>query len=56
MREEERQRQIEEAFVTLTQLSERVVDRPDEHNARIAMVEDAIVTLKRLVAQRNGGA
>ena len=47
---------VEEAFVTLTQLSERVVDRLDEHNARITTVEDAIVTLTRLVEQRNGGA
>jgi hypothetical protein len=47
---------LEEAFVTLTQLSERVVDRLDEHNARITNVEDAIVTLTRLVEQRNGGA
>jgi len=47
---------LEEAFVTLTQLSERVVDRLDEHNARITGVEDAIVTLTRLVEQRNGGA
>jgi len=47
---------VEEAFVTLTQLSERVVDRLDEHNARITNVEDAIVTLTRLVEQRNGGA
>jgi hypothetical protein len=46
---------LEEAFVTLTQLSERVVDRLDEHNARITTVEDAIVTLTRLVEQRNGG-
>jgi len=28
----------------------------DEHNARITGVEDAIVTLTRLVEQRNGGA
>jgi hypothetical protein len=47
---------VEEAFVTLTQLSERVVDRLDEHNARISRVEDAIATLTRLVEQRNGGA
>jgi hypothetical protein len=47
---------LEEAFVTLTQLSERVVDRPDEHNARLTTVEDAIVTLTRLVAGRDGGA
>lgn len=47
---------VEEAFVTLTQLSERVVDRLDEHNARITTVEDAIVTLTRLVAERNDGA
>ncbi|MBA2734908.1 MAG: hypothetical protein H0U54_18750 [Acidobacteria bacterium] len=47
---------LEESFVTLTQLSERVVDRLDEHNARITGVEDAIVTLTRLVEQRNGGA
>jgi hypothetical protein len=47
---------LEEALVTLTQLSGRVVDRLDEHNARIATVEDAIVTLARLVEQRNGGA
>ena len=47
---------LEEAFVTLTQLSERVVDRLDEHNARITSVEDAIVTLTRIVEQRNGGA
>ena len=46
---------LEEAFVTLTQLSERIVDRLDEHNARITTVEDAIVTLARLVEQRNGG-
>jgi hypothetical protein len=47
---------VEEALVTLTQLSGRVVDRLDEHNARITYVEDAIVTLTRLVEQRNGGA
>lgn len=47
---------LEEAFVTLTQLSERVVDRLDEHNARLTTVEDAMVTLTRLVAERNGGA
>ena len=47
---------IEEAFVTLTQLSGRLVDRLDEHNARITTVEDAVVTLIRLVEQRNGGA
>ena len=47
---------LEEAFVTLTQLSERVFDRLDEHNARITTVEDAIVTLTRLVERRNGGA
>ena len=47
---------VEEAFVTLTQLSERVVDRLDEHNARITTVEDAIVTLTRLAEQRSGGA
>jgi hypothetical protein len=37
-------------------LSERVIDRLDEHNVRIMGVEDAIVTLARLVEQRNGGA
>ncbi len=47
---------LEEAFVTLTQLSERVVERLDEHNARITTVENAIVTLTRLAEQRNGGA
>ncbi|HKR00665.1 MAG TPA: hypothetical protein VJT09_08325 [Pyrinomonadaceae bacterium] len=47
---------LEEAFVTLTRLSERVVDRLDEHNARIANVEDAIVTLTRLVEQGKSGA
>lgn len=46
---------LEEAFVTLTQLSERVVDRQDEHHTRLTTVEDAIVTLARLVAERNGG-
>jgi hypothetical protein len=47
---------LEEAFVTLTQLSERVVDRLDEHHARLITVEDAMVTLTRLVAEKNGGA
>jgi hypothetical protein len=47
---------LEEAFITLAQLSERVVNRPDGHNARITTVENAIVTLTRLVEQRNGGA
>jgi hypothetical protein len=47
---------LEEAFVTLTQLSERVIERLDEHDARITTVENAIVMLTRLVEQRNGGA
>lgn len=47
---------LEEAFVTLTQLSERVVERLDEHDARIATIENAVVMLTRLVEQRNGGA
>lgn len=47
---------LEEAFVTLTQLSERVVERLDEHDARITTVENAVVILTRLVEQRNGGA
>lgn len=46
---------LEEAFVTLTQLSERFVERLDEHDARIITVENAIVMLTRLVEQRNGG-
>ena len=47
---------IEDAFVTLTQLSERVIDPLDEHNTRLTTVEDAIVTLTGLVAQRDGAA
>jgi hypothetical protein len=46
---------LEEAFVTLTQLSERIVDRMDEHNARLTGVEDAIITLTRLVERRDSG-
>jgi hypothetical protein len=56
MSEDERQRQVEKAFATLAQLSERVVDRLDEHNARITIIKNAIVTLNRLLEQRNGGA
>jgi hypothetical protein len=45
---------LEDAFVTLTKLSERVVDRLDEHHERLDGIEQAIVTLTRLVEQRNG--
>jgi hypothetical protein len=45
---------LEDAFVTLTQLSERVVDRLDEHHGRSDGIEQAIVTLIRLVEQRSG--
>lgn len=45
---------LEDAFVTLTQLQTRTVDRLDEHNGRIGSVEQAIVTLTRLVEGRNG--
>lgn len=47
---------LEEAFLTLTQLSERLVERLDEQDARTTTVENAIVMLTRLVEQRNGGA
>ncbi|MDT5063812.1 MAG: hypothetical protein QOH63_4271 [Acidobacteriota bacterium] len=47
---------LEDAFVTLTKLSERVVDRLDEHHERIDGIEQAIITLTRLVEQRNGGS
>ncbi|MDT4955559.1 MAG: hypothetical protein QOJ02_3697 [Acidobacteriota bacterium] len=47
---------VEDAFVTLTKLSERVVDRLDEHHERIDGIEQAIITLTRLVEQRNGGS
>ncbi len=47
---------LEEAFVTLAQLSGRVMERLDEHDARITSVENAVVMLTRLVEQRNGGA
>jgi hypothetical protein len=47
---------LEDAFVTLTKLSERVVDHLDEHHERIAGIEQAIMTLTRLVEQRNGGS
>lgn len=45
---------LEDAFVTLTQLSERVVERLDEHRGRIDGIEQAIVALTRLVEQKNG--
>ena len=44
---------LEEAFVTLTELSSRVVERLDEQNARVNNVEQAIVTLTKLVEQHN---
>jgi hypothetical protein len=47
---------LEDAFVTLTKLSERVVDRLDEHHERIDGIEQAIITLTRLVEQRDGGS
>jgi hypothetical protein len=47
---------LEEAFVTLKQLSERIVERLDEHDARTTAFENAIVMLTRLVEQRNGEA
>jgi len=47
---------LEDAFVTLTKLSERVVDNLDEHHERMDGIEQAIMTLTRLVEQRNGGA
>jgi hypothetical protein len=47
---------LEDAFITLTKLSERVVDRLDERHKRIDGIEQAIVTLTRLVEQRNGGS
>ena len=47
---------LEDAFVTLTKLSERVVDRLDKHHERIDGIEQAIITLTRLVEQRNGGS
>lgn len=47
---------LEDAFVTLTKLSERVVDRLDEHRERLSGIEQAIVTLTHLIEQRNGGS
>jgi hypothetical protein len=47
---------LEDAFVTLTKLSERVVDRLDEDRERIGGIEQAIVTLTHLIEQRNGGS
>lgn len=62
---------LEEAFVALSQLSQRFVERLDErearinaheiniaeHHARLANVENAIVMLTRLVSEgRNGTA
>ncbi|HEY0545381.1 MAG TPA: hypothetical protein VGC91_08410 [Pyrinomonadaceae bacterium] len=40
---------IEEAFVALYKLSERIYERLDEHQSRIVNVEDAIVILKGLL-------
>jgi DNA repair exonuclease SbcCD ATPase subunit len=47
---------LEDAFVTLTKLSERIVERLDEHNGRINDVEQAIVQLTKLVDRRNGAS
>jgi ATP phosphoribosyltransferase regulatory subunit HisZ len=47
---------LEDAFVTLTKLEERVVDRLDERHTRIDGIEQAIVQLTRLVDGSNGSS
>jgi hypothetical protein len=46
---------LEDSFVTLSLLSQRFVERLDEHQTRISDVENAIVILTRLVSERQNG-
>ena len=46
---------LEEAFVVVSNLSQRFDERLDEHETRISGVENAIVILTRLVSERQNG-
>ena len=48
-RDGERLARVERAFVQLTELAVRANERMDEHDARLASVEQAVVLLTRLV-------
>jgi len=54
-RDDERLVRIERAFVQLTELTVRANERMDEHDARPASVEEAIVMLTRLVSGQKDG-
>lgn len=46
---------IEEAFTSVARLLVRYDERASETGARLSKVEDAVVTLAKLVEGRNGG-
>jgi chromosome segregation ATPase len=46
---------LEKAFVVLSQVSQRCVERLDEHQTRISDFDNAIVMLTRLLSERQNG-
>lgn len=53
-REAERHARLERAFVQLTELAVSANERMNEHDARLASVEEAVVMLTRLVSDKDG--